>query len=362
MFSDLTAEPAQFFNFLRMSTSDFEIILQKLSPLIQKNDTSFRKAIPAKVRLALTLRYLATGDSFRSLHYLFKMSHQIISKIIHETCTAILMVLKDEVKMPSNEQDWLEKETDFHNIFPHCVAAMDGKHIVIQSPYHSGTEFYNYKHTYSIVLLALVDRTYKFIFADVGCQERISDGGVFRNSLLFQKLSRGDLNLPAPSPLSGCDNAMPYVFVADNAFPLQTNIMKPYPGEHPEGSLKRNFNRKLSQARIIVENVFGVMSSIFRVLRKPIPLQPDRASNIVMSCVLLHNFLRNSKTSNNLYIPPGFLDRIENDEVIPGTWRNEQPVDSALRSLPAVARRNASTPSNIRDKFAQVFVSHNTLN
>ncbi|CAK1587681.1 unnamed protein product [Parnassius mnemosyne] len=99
MFSDLTAEPAQFFNFLRMSTSDFEIILQKLSPLIQKNDTSFRKAIPAKVRLALTLRYLATGDSFRSLHYLFKMSHQIISKIIHETCTAILMVLKDEVKV-----------------------------------------------------------------------------------------------------------------------------------------------------------------------------------------------------------------------------------------------------------------------
>lgn len=259
--------------------------------------------------------------------------------------------------MPTNEQEWLEKEDDFHYVFPHCVAAIDGKHIVILAPHHSGTEFYNYKHTYSIVLLALVDKNYKFIFADVGCQGRISDGGVFRNSLLFQRLSRGDLNLPAPSPLPGCDDAMPYVFVADNAFPLHTNIMKPYPGDHPEGSLKRIFNKKLSQARIVVENVFGVMSAIFRVLRKPIPFQPDRASNIVMACILLHNFLRDSKTSNNYYTPSGFMDRIENDNVIPGTWRNEQSVDGALRSMTAIPRRNASTPTNIRDKFAQLLVN-----
>lgn len=99
MFSDLIAEPAQFFNFLRMTSTDFEILLQKVAPLITKKDTHFREAIPTKVRLALTLRYLATGDSFRSLHYLFKMSHQIISEIVHETSKAILMVLEDKVKV-----------------------------------------------------------------------------------------------------------------------------------------------------------------------------------------------------------------------------------------------------------------------
>lgn len=100
MLSDLTAESGmEFPGFLRMSTSDFEILLQKLAPIITKKDTKFRKAIPAKVRLTITLRYLATGDNFRSLHYLFKISHQLISKIVHEVCASLLIVLKDEVKV-----------------------------------------------------------------------------------------------------------------------------------------------------------------------------------------------------------------------------------------------------------------------
>lgn len=80
------------------------------------------------------------------------------------------------------------------------------------------------------------------------------------------------------------------------------------------------------------------MSSVFRVLRKPIALQPDRASNVVMSCILLHNFSRNSTSSNNIYVPPGFADTIIDGQVVPGTWRNEQQEDTALRSFPAVAR------------------------
>ncbi|CAH2012849.1 unnamed protein product [Acanthoscelides obtectus] len=303
LLSELTAESGiEFPGFLRMSTSDFEILLQKLAPLITKKDTKFRKAIPAKVRLAITLRYLATGDDFRSLHYLFKISHQLISKIVHEVCASILIVLKDEVMMPSNEEEWLQKETEFHDIFPHCIGSIDGKHVQILSPIHSGTEFYNYKHTFSIVLMALVDKKYRFLYADVGCQGRISDGGVFRNTALFEILERNALKIPAPSVLPGTDFIMPFVFVADNAFPLQTHIMKPYPGDHPEGSIKRKFNTQLSKARIVVENVFGIMSAVFRVLRKPIALQPDRASNVVMSCILLHNFLRNSSSSTNIYI------------------------------------------------------------
>lgn len=259
-------------------------------------------------------------------------------------------------QIPENEQEWLQKEAEFHDIFPHCLGAIDGKHVVILAPHHSGTEFYNYKHAFSIVLMALVDKNYCFMFADVGCQGRISDGGVFRNSLLYEKLETNALNLPAPSVLPGSGEIAPYVFVADNAFPLSTNIMKPYPGEHREGSIKRRFNRNLSRARIVVENVFGIMSAIFRVLRKPIAVQPDRASNIVMSCVLLHNFLRNSKTSNNLYTPPGFTDTITNEEIVPGLWRNEQQhFDGALRPIRAVARRSALQPTQIRDVFAQHF-------
>ncbi|CAH1969416.1 unnamed protein product [Acanthoscelides obtectus] len=100
--AELYAEPAgEFDNFVRMSCSDFEYLLQKTSPMIAKNDTDRRDAIPVKVRLAVTLRYLATGDSYRSLHYLFKISSQVISLIVPEVCLALNDILKDLVKLAS---------------------------------------------------------------------------------------------------------------------------------------------------------------------------------------------------------------------------------------------------------------------
>jgi len=71
--------------------------------------------------------------------------------------------------------------------FPLCVGSMDGKHVVIQAPNHSSSEFYNYKGTFSIVLFSIVDATYNFIYVNIGCQGHISDGGVFKGTA-FQKL------------------------------------------------------------------------------------------------------------------------------------------------------------------------------
>lgn len=100
LLSDLVAEPTgEFNNFVRMSSSDFEYILQKISPIIAKKDTYWREAIPPKIRLALTLRFLATGDSYRSLHYLFKISSTLISRIIPEVCLALNQVLNDMIKV-----------------------------------------------------------------------------------------------------------------------------------------------------------------------------------------------------------------------------------------------------------------------
>ena len=49
-----------------------------------------RKAICPKQRLALTLRFLATGESFHSLEYQFRISREAISYIIDEVCKAIV--------------------------------------------------------------------------------------------------------------------------------------------------------------------------------------------------------------------------------------------------------------------------------
>nr|XP_022906000.1 protein ALP1-like [Onthophagus taurus] len=179
-----------FKNFCRISREDFVNLLQLVELKIMKSDMNYRRAIPAIERLAVTLRSLATGDSYTSLMYTFKISKQAISKIVPEVCNAIVEVLQDNVKLPQTEEDWLHIAKQFEKLwnFPNCVGALDGKHVVIQAPRKSGSEFYNYKSTFSIVLMAVVDADYCFTFADVGCQGRISDGGVIRNTSFFKKL------------------------------------------------------------------------------------------------------------------------------------------------------------------------------
>lgn len=100
MILDLQKEPSgKFENFCRMSAEDFEYLLIKIGPKIQKQDTNMRPAIPVKDRLAVTLRFLASGDSFTSLGYLFKISHQFISRNIPIVCQALVEALKEEIRV-----------------------------------------------------------------------------------------------------------------------------------------------------------------------------------------------------------------------------------------------------------------------
>lgn len=254
--------------------------------------------------------------------------------------------------MPETTDGWISKSQGFS--FPHCLGTIDGKHITIQSPSHSGSEYFNYKGTFSIVLLAVVDSNYCFMFADVGSQGRISDGGVFNQSVLSQKLLSNSLNLPLPSPLPGSDNDMPYVFLADGAFALSAHIMKPFPGHYALGSPERIFNQELSRSRVKVENTFGILSAKFRIFQKHIPLEPTKASAVSMACLYLHNFLRNSKSSRDNYTPPDSFDTYVNGELVrPGSWRNNR--DNAFLPLLTLPRRAPRIATDIRLDFVNYF-------
>lgn len=83
-------------NFMRMSKNDFDYLLNLVAPYITKQDTDMRKAISAAEKLSLTLRYLATGETFSSLQYIFRIPKSTISGFVCDVCEAIYNVLKKD--------------------------------------------------------------------------------------------------------------------------------------------------------------------------------------------------------------------------------------------------------------------------
>jgi hypothetical protein len=82
-------DSTRYANFLRMDADSFNELLTLVQPDITRQDTRMRDSIDAAQRLVITLRFLETGETFKSLQYLFRVSNVTIDRIVPETCTAI---------------------------------------------------------------------------------------------------------------------------------------------------------------------------------------------------------------------------------------------------------------------------------
>lgn len=85
-------------------SEDFKNLLR----MSENDDTNMREAIPSKTKLMITLRYLATGDSFKSLEFFFKIPKSTISKFLVEVLDAIIISLKEFIKVSINKYKEIE--------------------------------------------------------------------------------------------------------------------------------------------------------------------------------------------------------------------------------------------------------------
>ncbi|CAH2002906.1 unnamed protein product [Acanthoscelides obtectus] len=229
LLEELRLEPDDWRNYLRMDEDSYVMVLKLVTPLIEKQDTILRPAISPHERLTATLRYLATGRNYEDLKFSTIISPQSLG--IPETCSAIFQVLRnDYMKFPSTEDEWLQIASDFEKRcnFVNCVGAVDGKHVNIIPPAGSGSYFYNYKGTHSLVLMAVVKANLEFIMCDLGINGRISDGGVIEYSSFYKKLKNCQLLLPPPTKPRNSNTSLPFVFIADEAFTLRSDFLKPF--------------------------------------------------------------------------------------------------------------------------------------
>jgi len=294
LFNELRIEErGGFKQFLRVDADTFMQLLHRVGPRITKS-SSGRAPLRAGLKLAITLRFLATGNSYHSLAFSFRVAHNTISLFVPAVCDAIVEEYREEqFNTPTTEAAWQEVANKFATRWnlPHCCGALDGKHVRIRKPHKSGSLYYNYKGYCSIVLLALVDADYKFLWVNVGSPGSNSDCGIFNRSSLEPALREGTLGLPRPSPLPYDDRPIPYFMVGDDAFPLREYMVKPYSYavlNHDQ----RIFNYRLSRGRRVVENAFGILAARFRCLHTTMILTPRNAVSVTKACIVLHNVLR----------------------------------------------------------------------
>lgn len=347
--------------YFRMDKERLFYLFEMVKDRLIHPETHARPITPA-LRLSMTLKVLASGDSMMNTAKSYRIGYTTAFKILYETTEAIWDLLQPKfLKFPNGEDEWKSIAKEFWDLwqFPLCLGALDGKHVVIKKPANAGSSYFNYKYDHSIVLLAIADANYRFIYVDIGGYGRNSDGGIMANSTFGQALANeatNQLRLPGFSQLPGSNFICPHVFVADDAFALGPHIMKPFGGTKRDQA-QFEFDKRLSRARRVVENSFGILVCRWRILYHAICCEPENAEKIIKAVVVLHNFLMMTDpgASERKYAPARSMDYVDSNGIIrDGSWRHFVPPDSALR------RVNKSTSMNrygkmVRDRMKDFF-------
>ena len=140
-------------------------------------------------------------------------------------------------------------------------------------------------------------------------------------------------------------------------------MMKPYPFRNL-GVEKLVFKYRLSRARRVIENTFGIAASRFRIFHRPIVAQVHKVKAITKAVVSLHNFLIDIKNVDNFYdyCPLNFVDHDGPTGVLPGLWRQDQANMAGLIPINRVSSNNYSeNTKTVRDTFRQYFTEEGAV-
>ncbi|XP_041367086.1 uncharacterized protein LOC121381797 [Gigantopelta aegis] len=263
-----------FKNFLRMPPEMYDELVQRVGPRITKQRTWYREPLDPGLKIAITLRHIASGTKYAAMKFGCRVPHNTQSLAVREVCQAIIDEYLDEaMTCPTTPEGWREIQI---------------------SSWRSGTSHIPVVPLmgfYSIVLMALVDADYKFLWADVGSPGASPDAQIYNESELREMAEDGTIGFPAPDPLPNDYKDVPYFFVVDDAFGLRKHTMKRYTLRGLT-DLEKIFNYRLSRARRVVENAFGILANRFQILLTTMQHHPSTVKIIVKACIVLHNLMR----------------------------------------------------------------------
>lgn len=172
-------------------------------------------------------------------------------------------------------------------------------------------------------------------------------------------LEKNTICLPPELYLPRTNIAVPFALVGDEGFPLKKFLMRPYARRNLVNNQQRVFNYRLSRARRIIENAFGILVARWQIFQGSMRFKVETAETIVQATCCLHNFIISTNSSNNHYIQEDVLDREDaNGELIEGNWRNLISQHPAINRIGRVGANIGSIAAmRQRDILAQYFIS-----
>ncbi|KAJ8890891.1 hypothetical protein PR048_010400 [Dryococelus australis] len=260
LYGTLREDSDKFFNYLRMSITSFdEFVVKCQETIVARRDLAKGLSFSVQEMMVVTLGYLASGCTYTDLHYVFRIGIATASLIVPHTCKVLWTALFSVVFPEFTQDYWYKTAENFKNnaYFPHFFRCDRWKACArYKATAFWITSFYNYKQCFSVVLLAAADANHRFMYIDVGAIIQ----PFFKIRPLAKRYALGHLNIPNPEIVTNASGPLPCVFVADEAFGIPVNVMRPYPRNHLTDS-QRIFNYRLSTAPRFVECAFGMLTN-----------------------------------------------------------------------------------------------------
>lgn len=277
----------------RISKNTFSFILSRIRHDLERK-TINEDPISPECRLGICLYRLARGDYHYTIAEMAGLGVSTVHEIVSQVCQSIVENLWQECvmeHMPYTEEQFKEKMKDMNDRwqFPFCWSAIDGCHIPIKCPPGGATsckEYHNFKNFYSVVLMAMVDSRYRFIWGSCGFPGNSHDAIIFQATELWERIK--EHNFIPDIGHKVADVTIRPLIIGDSAFPFQPWLLKPYTNAVLTEK-QRYFNYRLSRARMVTEGAYGQLKGRWRALLRKNECGPSEVKTTTLACMVLHN-------------------------------------------------------------------------
>jgi hypothetical protein len=331
----------------RMSEEAFNNLVQILTPFLHRGDTAQSRKrcseeIYPEIFVAIGLRYLA-GGAYDDIREAYGVSVPGFYYCRNRFFKAVLKADVLAIHVPDDPEKWESIRLKFHErseegIIRGCVGAIDGFFQPTKCPTVKETHgnvrayFSGHYNRYGLNSQALCDSELRFLFFGVMGPGNKSDQPAYEETGLAELLEQLPVGL---------------FVAADAAYIVTEHILIPFTGSQRQDRVKDAFNFFLSQLRIRIENAFGLLTTKWRILRRPLECSLQTNARILAICARLHNYVidQNEETFSdedleldgpNIQPMPesplgwGYLPTVEELQAYPGT---SQTRDAIMRHI-----------------------------